>query len=194
MLINSIICADCDEVMTTYELRDFYCSKSKLVLQIEERVCLQCSATVWQIVNVFAASQNLDIGRSESIEFSLTNERADRVLSVSQINKLIKLYFLEKVKNICLNKRGHIWYDKFEIDLWESLIGVSNKLEVAKEDILSLTIISESLNIWAINPSSWVGLENQTYPFIPLKAWKKLYTNKTKLFKKTSAHEQKSNP
>lgn len=194
MLINSIICADCDEVMTVYELHDFYCAKSKLVLQIEERVCLQCSSSVWQLVNVFAASQHLDIGRSESLEVSLMGNRAERVLSASKINTLIKIYFLEKVKNICLNKKGHIWYDKFEIDLWESLIGVSDKIEISKEDSLSLKTISESLNIWVIDPSNWVGFENQTTAFISSKAWKKLYTDKTKLFKKTTAHEPQSNP
>lgn len=194
MLINSIICADCDEVMTIYELHDFYCAKSKLVLQIEERVCLQCSGSVWQIVNVFAANQHVDLGRSESLEVSLMGNRVERVLSAGKINTLIKIYFLEKVKNICLNKKGHIWYDKFEVDLWESIYGLSNKIEISKEDSLALKTISESLGTWVIDPSNWLGFENQHTAFIGIKAWKKLYTDRTKLFKKSTAHEPKSSP
>jgi hypothetical protein len=186
MLINSLICADCKEVMSLYELHDFYCAKSKLVLQLEERVCLQCASSIWQVVNVFAANQNLDVGRSESLEVSLSSERVVRDLTPIQIDRLIKLYFIEKVKSICINVKGHVWYDKFEIDLWESLIGLSNEIDLSKEEILSLSTISESMNIWVINPLSWVGFENQPTAFITLKAWKKLYANAPKLFKKSS--------
>jgi len=193
MLINSIICADCNEVMTTYELHDFYCDTSKLVLQIEERVCLQCSASVWQMVNLYPASQNFDVGRSESLDVSLTSERVERNLSKIQRSKLMQLYFLEKVRSICVNKKKHIWYRGFEIQLWETINGTSNAIDLSKEDILSLINISEHLDIWVINPADWIGFEKHASPFINLKAWKKLYANATQLFKKTS-HESQSSP
>jgi len=188
MLINSIICADCKEVMSTYDLYDFYYARNKLVLQIEERVCLQCAGSVWQIVDVFAANKDLVIGRSESLEVSLASERVVRDLTPSQIDRLIKLYFIEKIKSICINKKGLSWYDKFEVYLWESLNGISNKIDLSKDEITSLKNISSSMNIWVINPLSWVGCENQPTAFISLKAWKKLYDNASKLFK-TSQHE-----
>jgi hypothetical protein len=192
MLLNSIICADCEEIMAVYELHDFYCEKSKLVLQIEERLCLQCSSAVWQIVNVFPADHNLEVGRSESLEVSLTSDRVSRALSAAQINSLTKVYFLEKLKNLCLNKKNHIWYDKFEIELWESLLGLSDSIELAKEEIFFLKSISESLNVWGINPSNWAGLEKQPSPLINLKAWKELYNNRKQLFKKSFLHEPQS--
>jgi hypothetical protein len=192
MLINSIICADCQEVMAVYELYDFYCDKSKLVLQMEERVCLQCSGSILQIVNVLPTCQNLEIGRSESLEISLISERVERNLSEEQISKLIKLYFWEKLKTLCLNKTNRVWYDKFEIELWEALLGLSSNIELAKEEILALKSISESLNIWGINPSNWTGLEKQASPFISIKAWKALYANRKKLFKTSFSHEQQS--
>lgn len=193
MLINSIICSDCNEVMTTYELHDFYCDKSKLVLQIEEKVCLQCSGSVLQMVNMFPATQNFDVGRSESLEVSLTSERIPRDLSKIELVKLMQLYFFEKVKSICVNKKKHIWYRGFEIQLWETISGTSNALDLSKEEILSLINISEHLNVWVINPTDWIGFETHTNPFIALKAWKKLYANATQLFKKTS-HESQSSP
>jgi hypothetical protein len=192
MLINSLICADCCELMTVYELHDFYCAKSKLILQIEERVCLHCGASVWQMVNVVSPSNtdsNLEVGRSESLELSLTSERIQRVLSGKHINALIKLYFLEKIKNICLSNKHSVWYNQFEIDLWEVVIGLSNKIDVSKKDILSLKIISESINLWVIDPSNWEGLKEQPNPFIDLRAWKKLYANRQQLFKQTSIHD-----
>jgi len=192
MLLNSIICADCEEIMAVYELHDFYCEKSKLVLQIEERLCLQCSSAVWQIVNVFPVDHNLEVGRSESLEVSLTSDRVSRALSAAQINSLTKVYFLEKLKNLCLNKKNHIWYDKFEIELWESLLGLSDSIELAKEEIFFLKSISESLNVWGINPSNWAGLEKQPSPLINLKAWKELYNNRKQLFKKSFLHEPQS--
>jgi hypothetical protein len=193
MLINSIICADCKEVMSVYELHDFYCEQSKLVLQIEERVCLQCAGSVWQTVNVFAANQHSDIGRSESLEVSLASERVIRNLTQLQIDRLIKLFFLEKIKSICANKKGHIWYDGFEIELWESMLGRSNEIDLSKEEILCLTTISESMNIWAINPLCWIGFEKQPTAFISLKAWRKLYANAPQLFKTSSnEHEPQS--
>lgn len=188
MLINSIICADCKEVMSTYDLYDFYYAHNKLVLQIEERVCLQCAGSVWQIVDVFAANTNLSIGRSESLEVSLASERVVRDLTPEQIARLIKLYFIEKVKSVCINKKGLSWYDKFEVDLWESLTGISNKIDLSKDEIISLKTISNSMNIWVINPLSWVGCENQPTSFINLKNWKKLYANIPQLFK-TASHE-----
>jgi hypothetical protein len=178
--------------MAVYELHDFYCEKSKLVLQIEERLCLQCSSAVWQIVNVFPVDHNLEVGRSESLEVSLTSDRVSRALSAAQINSLTKVYFLEKLKNLCLNKKNHIWYDKFEIELWESLLGLSDSIELAKEEIFFLKSISESLNVWGINPSNWAGLEKQPSPLINLKAWKELYNNRKQLFKKSFLHEPQS--
>jgi len=192
MLINSIICADCSEVMTVYDLHDFYCSKSKLVLQIEERVCLQCGSSVWQMVNVTPASNNFEVGRSESLEVSLTSERVVRDLSEVQRTKLMQLYFLEKIKCICVNKSKHMWYAGFEIQLWETINGHSDALSLSKEEKISLMSISEHLDIWLINPSDWSGFETQPWPFIPLKSWKKLYANATQLFKKTSNESQSS--
>lgn len=192
MLINSLICADCCELMTIYELHDFYCAESKLILQIEERVCLHCGASVWQMVNVISTTHidsNLEVGRSESLELSLMNERVQRVLSESHINALIKLYFLEKIKNICLNNKHIVWYKQFEIDLWEAVLGLSNKIELSKKDMLLLKTISESINTWVIDPSSWEGVKQQPNPFINLKAWKKLYANRKQTFKTTSIHD-----
>jgi len=192
MLINSIICADCNEVMSVYDLHDFYCDKSKLVLQIEERVCLQCGASIWQMINVFPAVQNFEVGRSESLEVSLTTERLPRELSEIQLIKLMQLYFFEKIKSICVNKKNNVWYRGFEIHLWEAINGHSDVLDLSKEEIISLINISEHLSIWVINPSDWLGFEKRTKPFIPLKAWKQLHENKEKLFK--PSHEQQHSP
>ena len=193
MLINSIICADCDEVMTVYELHDFYCADSKLVLQVEERVCLRCSSSTWQLVNLSAASQSIQIGRSESFEVTLTSERQDRKISKTQLSKLMRLYFYERFKNICFEKRDHIWYRGYDIELWENVIGVSNTLALSKEQIRAIKDISEGINMWVIGSQDWVGFEHQTLPFITLKAWKKLYENRHQLFK-PFANEQSHYP
>ena len=183
MLINSIICADCDEVMTVYELHDFYCADSKLVLQVEERVCLQCSSSTWQLVNLTSASQNMQLSRSESLEVTLTSERPVREISKTQLNKLMRLYFYERFKNICFEKKEHIWYCGYEIELWENVIGVSNTLSLSKEKRRTIKYIGEGLDMWVIGSQDWVGFEKQTLPFITLKVWKKLYENRHKLFK-----------
>lgn len=183
MLINSIICADCDEAMTIYELHDFYCADSKLVLQVEERVCLHCSSSVWQLVNLSEASQGLQIGRSESLEITLTSEREDRQISKTRLNKLMQLYFYEKFKNICFEKKAHVWYKKYEIELWENVIGISNTLSLSKEQILALASISKGLDMWIIDPQDWLGFEKQNLPFMQLRAWERLYHNRHKLFK-----------
>lgn len=183
MLINSIICADCDEAMTIYELHDFYCADSKLVLQVEERVCLHCGTNVWQSVNLSSASQSVQIGRSESLEVTLISERQDRKISKAQLNKLMRLYFYDKFKNICFEKKEHIWYRKYEIELWENIIGVSNTLALSREQILTIKDISEGINMWIIDPQDWIGFEKQTLPFITKKAWERLYANRYKLFK-----------
>lgn len=183
MLINSILCADCDEVMTVYELHDFYCADSKLVLQVEERVCLQCSSSTWQLVNLTSASQNMQLSRSESLEVTLTSERPVREISKTQLNKLMRLYFYERFKNICFEKKEHIWYCGYEIELWENVIGVSNTLSLSKEKRRTIKYIGEGLDMWVIGSQDWVGFEKQTLPFITLKVWKKLYENRQKLFK-----------
>lgn len=193
MLINSIICADCDEVMTVYELHDFYCADSKLVLQVEERVCLQCSSSTWQLVNLSAANQSVQIGRSESFEVTLTSERQDRKISKTQLNKLMQLYFYERFKNICFEKKNHIWYRGYDIELWENVIGVSNTLALSKEQLRAIKDISKGINMWVIGPQDWVGFEYQTLPFITLKSWKKLYENQHQLFK-AFANEQSHHP
>lgn len=193
MLINSIICADCDEVMTVYELHDFYCADSKLVLQVEERVCLRCSASAWQLVNLSAASQSIQIGRSESFEVTLTSERRDRKISKTQLNKLMRLYFYERFKNICFEKKYHVWYRGYDIELWENVIGISNTLALSKEQIRAIKDISEGINMWVIGSQDWVGFEHQTLPFITLKAWEKLYANRHQLFK-PSVNEQSHYP
>jgi hypothetical protein len=180
--------------MSTYELHDFYCDKSKLVLQIEERVCLQCSASVWQMISLLPANQNFEVGRSESLDVSLNSERVERNLSKIQRNKLMRLYFLEKVKSICVNKKSHIWYRGYEVHLWESINGISHAIDLAKEEILSLITISEHLDLWVINPADWIGFEKQANPFITLKAWKKLYENRTQLYKQTSQSHEQSYP
>lgn len=193
MLINSIICADCDEVMHVYELHDFYCADSKLVLQVEERVCLQCSATVWQLVNLSAASQSIQVGRSESLEVSLTSERQDRSIPKKQLNKLMQLYFYEKVKNICFEKQHHIWYCGYEIELWENVIGVSDTLSLSQEQILAIKDISKGIDMWVIGPQDWAGLEHLALPFISIKDWKNLYEKRNKLFKPFE-NEQSQHP
>jgi hypothetical protein len=134
------------------------------------------------MVNVIPSAQNFDVGRSESLEVSLTSERVARDLSEIQRIKLIQLYFFEKIKSICVNKKNHIWYRGFEIQLWETINGYSDAIDLSKEEILSLIHISEHLNIWVINPSDWLGFEKRTKPFIPLKTWKQLHENKAQLF------------
>jgi hypothetical protein len=144
------------------------------------------------MINVFPAVQNFEVGRSESLEVSLTTERLPRELSEIQLIKLMQLYFFEKIKSICVNKKNNVWYRGFEIHLWEAINGHSDVLDLSKEEIISLINISEHLSIWVINPSDWLGFEKRTKPFIPLKAWKQLHENKEKLFK--PSHEQQHSP
>lgn len=95
----------------------------------------------------------------------------------------MQLYFYEKFKNICFEKKAHVWYKKYEIELWENVVGISNTLSLSKEQILALDSISKGLDMWIIDPQDWLGFEKQNLPFIQLRAWERLYHNRHKLFK-----------
>lgn len=95
----------------------------------------------------------------------------------------MQLYFYEKFKNICFEKKAHVWYKKYEIELWENVVGISNTLSLSKEQILALASISKGLDMWIIDPQDWLGFEKQNLPFIQLRAWERLYHNRHKLFK-----------
>lgn len=156
-----------------------------MVIKLEERLCTYCGAKVLQIVDVIHHTQLNELGRSESIEVTCTDYREDKTLSKELISELMRIFFLEKIKRICLHKTKYIWYSGYEIDLWESLNG-NNRLALDAEDILAIDNLSKNLNLWVVNPVDWNGLENNALPFIPLRSWRKLYTQRNEKFKKVS--------
>lgn len=189
MILNSIVCSDCEEIMTVYELHDLYCEKTNMVMQLEERLCLHCSARILQIVGMFSSEQAVNVGRSETLAVTFNSNKRERTFSKTLISKLMRLHYLEKVKNICFCKSKHVWYKGFELDLWESLNG-DNKLSLSEEEINSLKDISNGLSVWAIDPEDWIGYENLTSNFINIRAWQRLYEKRSKLFKPTANAKQ----
>lgn len=182
MNLNCLVCSDCEKPMAVYELHDFYCSKTNLVIRLEERICLNCSATVLQVASLTPADSSNDVGRSESLEVTCASERPTKNLNKTFIQELIRIHFWEMVKNLCFLKTKCIWYRGFEIDLWETLHG-DNKLKLMPEQINNLKAVSQNMNMWVINPSDWYGLENQDTPFVTVKTWQKLYAKRQEKFK-----------
>lgn len=189
MNINTLVCSDCEEGMVVYELHDLYCDRTNMVMQLEERICLQCGARVFQIVNLFSTNQPVEVGRSETLEVTFNSTKRDRHFSKTFISKLMRTHYMEKVKNMCFAKSKHIWYKGFEIDLWESING-NNKLNLSEGEIKSLKDISSGLSVWAIDPEDWIGYENLASSFINIRAWLRLYEKRSKLFKPTANAKQ----
>lgn len=187
MNYNCLVCSSCEKIMATYELHEFYCSKTNLVIKLEERVCLTCGADALQIVNVTSADAEGDMGRSESLEITCSGNRPQKKLSKSFISELIQIYFWERIKNLCFLKTKCVWYKGYEIDLWDSINGY-NKLNLMPEQIEVLSLLSKNLNLWVLNPADWYGMENQATPFISIKNWQRLLSKKDQKFKSANEH------
>jgi hypothetical protein len=176
MLGNITLCSDCDKIMVNYDLHEFCCKRTNVILGMEEKLCLNCGSKVIETLSLMPASLSTGIfSRTESIEISIDPERPSKVLDEDLLYNLVINNYKNVITTLCASKTDAIWYAGYEIDLWKALNDQPSILKLDPQKKIYLTELYKSIKLWIIDPDYWLTYGTFDSPFISLKKWENLF-------------------
>lgn len=179
--------------MISYDVHEFKCDKTNITLKMQEKLCLFCASKTLSILDVSFKSDQSNIGRTEALDVTLSDEPNSKTLSPDFVYSIILNYYKNYIINLCLTKTGYVWYDGFEIDLWEDITGISNRLKLNKKQVADMQAYVKSIGFWLIDPDYWTNFDSPILPFITIDDWLGLQKTKQKANEQTRTRRTKKN-
>lgn len=172
--------------MLRYEVFEFYYRKLNTVLVMEELLCLGCGATVLQMVEMRPSNAQTKITRTETLALTCT-PNLEKEINPDVLRELIKTYYFNRIQAICMQHSGLGWYAGFEIELWETLNGLTSKgVQISEETRKELQALYKSNRLWIVYPADWLDMPQKSEPFVAIDKWQAMYKNRSKLFRKSN--------
>jgi hypothetical protein len=175
---NILICADCNKPMVSYDLHEFKCDKTNITLKMEEKLCLFCTSKTLSIVDTRFGDAQFNIGRTEALDVTLSDDRVSKYLEPEFIYNVVLNHYKNYILNLCVVKTGYVWYDGFEIDLWESITSKSNRLKLTKKQISDMRLYVKSTGYWLTAPGHELDFDSSILPLIKVEEWLEIYKRK----------------
>lgn len=189
-----LICPDCLNTMTVYDLYDIFCPKAGMSVILEQQICVQCANSAMQVVNVIdPAVPSSVVGRRESLQLTC-DVREPKKFTSAQLLTLFKLYYSNFIHGICASAFGAVWVKGFELMLWDAVNGRSTALVLNEDELSKLISLYTCAHLWLINPNDWITQKGgPTTVFVTAEEWSLLYKNKKKHLEKKHGTSQRTN-
>lgn len=190
------MCSDCNKPMVNYDLHEFTCRRTNITISLEEKLCLSCSSKVMNVVDIAFEDMYSSIGRLESLAMSFDDEEThQKKLDPSFVYKLVLQHYRNFLQDVCFKKTGNLFYPGFDYDLWESILGINNKIRISNKCIYYIKSYVKSTGLWFSCPTSSTVLNENVYPFIKVEDWVELYNarRRTKLNEQSTLRRTEKN-